>query len=99
MTSKYYNVRTEVDGILFHSKKEAAYYSDLLFAKKSGELLYFLRQVGIHITPKRRYVVDFVEFWKNGEIRYVDVKGFKTPTYKLKKDMIEHLYPIKIIEA
>ena len=38
MTSKYRNVRTEVDGITFDSKKEARYYQELLLREKAGEV-------------------------------------------------------------
>ena len=36
--------------------------------------------------------------WADGTITYEDVKGFKTEVYKLKKKLIETLYPIKITE-
>ncbi len=95
---KFHNVPTEIDGIRFQSKKEARYYQDLLLAQKSGELLFHLRQTPFYLPGGIRYVVDFVEFWKNGETRFVDVKGHKTRTYLTKKRMVEALYPIKIIE-
>ena len=44
-------------------------------------------------------MVDFVEFWKNGEVRFVDVKGMRTPMYTVKKKLVEASYPIQIIEA
>lgn len=34
--SKYHNKTTEVDGILFDSQKEAEYYTNLLWLKRSG---------------------------------------------------------------
>ena len=90
---------TVTDGIRFSSKKEAAYYSQLLLAKRSGEVLFFLRQVPLHLPGEVVYRVDFVEFWKNGEVRFVEVKGMKTPMYVAKKKMVEALYPITIIEV
>lgn len=96
---KFRNVPTTSEGIRFASKKEARYYDDLLLAKKSGDLVFFLRQVPFHLPGGVRYVVDFVEFWKNGEIRFVDVKGMSTPMYLAKKRILEDLYPVKIIEA
>lgn len=96
---KYNAVRTEVDGVKFASKKEAFYYGQLLLAQKSGDLLFFLRQTPLHIGGGVRYVVDFCEFWKSGEVRFVDCKGFATPMYKAKKKIVESLYPIKIIEV
>lgn len=96
---KFHNIPAHVEGIRFSSKKESRYYQDLLLAQRSGDLLFFLRQTPIHLPGNIRYVVDFVEFWKNNEVRFVDVKGFKTATYRLKKAQVEALYPIKIIEA
>lgn len=97
---KYQAIRTECDGIKFSSKKEAAYYQKLMMVKKSGDLLFFLRQVPFHLPGKIRYIVDFVEFWSGGEVRFVDVKGLKTSAYIRNKKMVEDLYsPVKIEEA
>ena len=66
--------------------------------KQSGAILFFLRQVPFHLPGGVRYVVDFVEFWAGGDVRFVDVKGFKTPEYKAKKKMVEEVYKPVIIE-
>lgn len=87
---------TQVDGIKFHSKKEAQYYCELSLLVKCGALLYFLRQTPIHLPGNVKYVVDFVEFYPDGTIRYVDVKGYKTRSFIDKKKMVEALYPINI---
>lgn len=96
---KFRNVPTILNGIRFSSKKEAEYWAGLQLAKRSGDLLFVLRQVPFHHSSGVRYVVDFVEFWKDGNVRFTDVKGFKTPMYKMKKQMIEAEYPIEILEA
>lgn len=96
---KFNAIRTEVDGYKFGSKKEAAYYQKLKIAQQSGELLFFLMQTPLHISPGTVYRVDFVEFWKSGEVRFIDVKGMKLPMYKLKKKLVEEKYPFKILEA
>ncbi len=96
---KFHNIPTTTNGIRFQSKKESRYYQDLLLAQRSGDLLFFLRQVPFHLAGNVRYLVDFVEFWKSGEIRFVDVKGFKTQTYRIKKNLVESSYPIKITEV
>lgn len=97
--NKYGAEPTIVDGIRFHSKKEARYYGQLLLARKAGDLLFFLRQVPFHLPGAVTYRCDFLEFWKSGEVRFVDVKGFSTQTYKLKRRQVEALYPIKIVET
>lgn len=96
---KYRNIPTFIDGYFFSSKKEARHYQDLLLARGNGDLLFFLRQVPFHLPGNIKYVIDFVEFWKSGETRFVDVKGFKTPIYQLKKKQVEALFPIKITEV
>lgn len=99
--NKYRNVRTEVDGILFDSKKEAAYYENLKALKANGLLVppYFLRQVPFHLPGGVRYVCDFLVFRGNQDPQFVDVKGMKTAMYLTKKKMVEAIYKIKILEA
>ncbi|HEY4529359.1 MAG TPA: DUF1064 domain-containing protein [Luteimonas sp.] len=94
--SKYAAQPTEVDGIRFDSKAEARYYQQLKARVAAGELAYFLRQVPLHLPGRTRYVVDFVEFWADGRVRYVDVKGVETAMFRTKKRQVEALYPIKI---
>lgn len=45
------------------------------------------------------YVADFKYLDDKGNEVIEDVKGVKTPVYKLKKKLVEALYPIKIIET
>jgi len=98
---KYKAKPTSVDGIRFASKAEARYYQDLLERQERGEVLFFLRQVPLHLPGNTKYVVDFVEFLApddrgHADIRWVDVKGVETPMFKLKKKQVESLYPIEI---
>jgi hypothetical protein len=95
---KFNSKRTELDGIKFHSKKEGRYYLGLKERQKSGDILFFLRQVPVHLPGGVRYVVDFLEFWSDGTVHFTDVKGFKTETYILKKKIVEAEYPFKIEE-
>lgn len=101
MKHKYGAKPTKRDNIRFDSKAEARYYDKLKLAQRAGELLFFLRQVPIHLPGNVRYVVDFVEFWapagdEPGDIVWTDVKGVETATFKLKRKQVEELYPIKI---
>lgn len=98
MRHKFNAVRTEVDGIKFHSKKEASFYNLLRTLQKSGEIFFFLRQVPIHLPGGVVYRVDFVTFDADGSVHFIDVKGFKTSDYKMKKKMVEAMYPIAIEE-
>lgn len=96
---KFHNKITEVDGIKFRSKKEAEYFKLLKASQKCGEVVFFLRQVPFYLPGDTKYVCDFVEFWKDGEVKFVDVKGMRTPTYLMKKKQVEALYPITISEV
>ena len=87
---------TQIDGIRFDSKLESRYYSTLKMNQAAGELIFFLRQVPLHLPGKTKYVCDFVEFWKNGDVIFTDVKGMETEVFKLKKRQVEELYPIEI---
>jgi len=97
--SKFHAVLTECDGMKFQSKKEAKYYRELQARIHMGEVLYFLRQVPFHLLGGVVYRVDFMEIHKDGSLHFVDVKGFRTQTYKMKRRMVEASYPVKIQEA
>ena len=93
---KFNAVPVEYDGIKFPSKKEGNYYLQLKALVKSGAMLFFLRQVPFHLPGEVVYRVDFQEFWANGEVRFIDVKGVDTPVSKMKRKQVEALYPVKI---
>lgn len=85
-----------IDGIRFDSKKEGKHYSQLKLRQAGGEVLFFLRQVPIHLPGNTRLVIDFVEFHSDGSVHFVDTKGVQTETFKLKKRQVEDLYPFQI---
>lgn len=87
---------TESDGIRFDSKLEARYYQKLKMLQQAGEIVFFLRQVPLHLEGGVKLVVDFVIFWKNGEVSFEDTKGIMTPQAKQKIKQAEAKYPIKI---
>ena len=96
---KFQAIPTEVDGIRFASKKEAQYYQELKLRQAAGLVLFFLRQVPFHLPGNIRYVCDFQEFLTDGEVRFVDVKGYKTDMYKLKVKQVKDVYGVTIEEA
>ncbi len=97
-TSKYHAQRTEYGGRIFASKREARYAEQLDLRVKAGEVSYWLPQVPIPIPGHATYRVDFLEVWGDGSLHWVEVKGVRTPMYKLKKKQVEERYPIKIEE-
>ena len=88
-----------MDGIKFASKKEAAYFQQLLLRQKVGDVLFFLRQVPFHLPGGVKYILDFQEFRSDGTVHFIDTKGMKTPMYVAKKKMVEALYPITVEET
>lgn len=88
---------TTIDDIRFSSKKEAKYYVDLKCRQASGEVLFFLRQTPFHLPGNVKYLCDFTVFKSNGDVEFVDVKGFETEIFKLKRKQVEAIYPIEII--
>jgi hypothetical protein len=87
-----------IDDIHFASKKEGKRYQELLLAQKGGRVVFFLRQVPFHLPGGNKYICDFMVFWEDGKITFEEVKGYKTPLYKMKKQIVESVYPIKITE-
>lgn len=100
---KYNAKKTKVDGITFDSIKEANYYSNLKLRQRLGEVLHFHRQPIFDLGGGVKYRADFQVFegGTNGEaiVRYIDVKGMKTPAYKKAKKQVEALYSVEIEEA
>lgn len=101
--SKYGASKTVVDGITFDSKKEAIYYGSVSALKRAGAISGFDRQVPFicMVNDKKcfTYRADFVIYENNGTRRVVDVKGFRTAVYRLKKKCIEAQYGFKIEEV
>jgi Protein of unknown function (DUF1064) len=98
--SKYKAVPTKVDGIRFHSKKEAEYYKKLKDQQSNGEIARFHRQVIFDLHGGIKYLCDFEVIKKDPYgfewIEYVDVKGYMTQVAKIKIKQVEDIYGIEI---
>lgn len=101
--NKYRNVRTEVDGIVFDSQREAQRYNDLKLLLRAGTIKDLELQ---HVFPIElngykicKYIADFVYKDQSGRLCVEDVKGVKTAVYSLKKKLVEAQYGIRIIEV
>lgn len=109
--SKYGAVKTTVDGIVFHSAKEARRYQELKLLEKAGEIFDLVLQpafdldvIGGEVKDIRYrigvYRGDFQYKESRTRKRVVeDVKGFKTPLYRWKKKHVEVQYGIQIREV
>lgn len=97
--SKMGNRRKKVDGITFHSIKEANYYISLKQWQIEGRVVMFLRQPIFDLGGGTTYRADFLVFWDNGMVDVIDVKGHRTESYIRAKKQTEALYPVSIVEV
>ena len=93
---KFSAKRTERDGQSFDSKLEARLFDQLELQKRAGEVLFFLRQVPLHLPGGVKLVIDFQVFYANGEVRFLDAKGVETEQFRAKRRLVEALYPFQI---
>ncbi len=105
---KYRNKPTiSADGIKHPSIKEAKRWRDLQLLLRSGRIRNLERQVAFPIRSPIgmticKYIADFTyEEYEHGEWKPIveDVKGFKTPVYKLKRKLMLMLLGIAIRET
>lgn len=104
---KYGAVRTEVNGIVFASKREAKRYQLLTILERQGLIRDLRRQVPYPLHAEGgglvgRYDADFVyEELVDGEWEMVveDAKGFPVPLYIWKKRHLLAEYGIEIRET
>jgi hypothetical protein len=101
-----------VDGIVFASKAEARRYAELRLLEKAKEIydLELQPKFPIYVTrpghttsrsdkPVTTYIADFrYRRGPRGILTIEDVKGMKTPVYRLKKKLVEAQYGIQIQE-
>ena len=100
--NKFKNKKIIIDGIKFDSKKEGYYYVYLKELEKTNKISNLQLQVKYELQPKFKYdnktyrsityIADFV-YEENGKTIVIDVKGFKTDVYKLKKKLLLYNYP------
>lgn len=104
--NKYGAKKTEIDGMVFASRKEARRWQELKLMERGGLITGLERQVPIELIPKtdkhraRYYVADFVYTdCETGKRVYEDAKGVCTQTYSLKKAIVYWRYGIEIVEV
>lgn len=100
--NKYGAQRTEVDGIVFDSKREAMRYATLKHAERAGMIRNLELQPKFDLTVNGvkigSYRADFIYFEDDQRV-VEDSKGCRTAVYKLKKKLMLALYNIRIKET
>jgi hypothetical protein len=100
---KYHNTICVADGIKFDSVKESRKYTELVLLQKAGEVaeiklqpVYVLQEGfkrGKRSFRPITYKADFEVTYTNGRVQVIDVKGYKTEVYKIKKKLFLAKYP------
>ena len=101
---KYNNSKPIVDGIKFDSNKEARYYNELKIRQQVGEIEGFQLQPEFVLqegfrdkTGKKhrsiKYRADFKIKHIDDSEEIIDVKGYKTNVYRIKKKLLLYKYP------
>ena len=100
--SKYHAIKTEVDGVMFDSKREAERYRELKLMQQAGviEHLELQAKFPVKVNGKHicNYFADFI-YTERGAPIVEDCKGMRTAAYRLKKKLVEALYEIEIKET
>lgn len=103
--AKYRNVKTEIDGLTFDSKKEAARWQELRILERAGEIKDLVRQTRFDLRVNGElicfYKADFVYREKLTDWRIIveDSKGVKTRDYLIKKKLMYAIHKISIRET
>lgn len=106
--NKYKAKKTEVNGIMFDSRKEAGRYVELKMLEKAGYITDLRLQQKFVLIPAQKkngktverecsYIADFV-YKENGKTVVEDTKGFRTDTYKIKRKLMLYVHGIEVKE-
>lgn len=101
--NKYGARKVTVDGITFDSAKEAKRWKELQLMERAGQIRDLRRQVPFELIPVQHggirnerpvtYIADFVYIWPANadpaERIIEDVKGYRTPEYKIKRKLMK----------
>jgi hypothetical protein len=101
--TKYGAIPTTVDNIRFASRAEASRYSELRLLEKAGQIVALTVQPRWPLTVNGykvgTYVGDFAySDVVSGRFCVEDVKGVRTPVYKLKSKLMRACHGIVIQE-
>lgn len=105
--NKYRAVRTIVDGVAFHSKRESEAWQYLKIRERAGEIKDLKRQVPFELYGSTkdgsitqlicRYVADFQYFdVKKNQTVIADSKGVKTALFILRSKMMKASHGIDV---
>jgi hypothetical protein len=101
--TKYNAKKTVIDEITFDSKAEGEYYLILKEKLAKGEIIdldiqpCFILQEAFEKDGKKyraiKYIADFEVMCPGEKVEIIDIKGFETPEFKIKRKLFENIYP------
>lgn len=101
--SKYHAQKVDKYGCIWDSRKELREYERLLLLQQAGEIKTIMLQPKFELQPsfiykekKQRaitYKADFMVVYTDGRKEIIEVKGFKTRDYVLRKKLLLYKYP------
>lgn len=104
--SKYNSKKIVLDGHTFDSKAEAKYYEELKLQQAQEKILFYRLQPRYELQESFRkkgklhrkieYVADFEIHHLDGSIETIDVKGFETTDFAIKRKLFEKKFPHKL---
>jgi len=102
--NKFRNTPVTVEGIRFDSKAEAKRWGELRLLERANQIRDLERQVTYRLEVNSelvsRYVADFRYFDRaRSEWVVEDVKGVRTPEFKLKAKLMKAIHRIEVIEV
>lgn len=101
---KYRNKKVLFEGFVFDSKKEFERWNVLKILLNNGNIRLLECQVTYELKVNKRTIAKYIADFRyvisaTGEVIVEDVKGFKTPMYRLKKKLMQTIYNISIKET
>lgn len=100
--SKYRNHKIVRDGLEFDSRAEADRYAELCLMQRAGEISGLETQPQYTLTVRGVKICDYYgdfRYWQNGQLVVEDVKGVRTPEYRLKAKLMLACHGIAIVET
>jgi hypothetical protein len=100
--SKYHNRKTEVDGFVFDSRREANRYVELKLLERAGEIYHLELQPKFEMVVNGMKICDYyADFrYQEGEKTIVeDAKGVRTDVFRIKKKLLKAIYGIDVVEV
>lgn len=77
----------------YDSKAEAKYAMKLGMLKQAGVIVDWLEQVPIKLGDGITYRVDFMIIKSDWTVKFVEVKGFQTKEYRIKRKLLDQVRP------